>query len=73
MTLVLMEGAQLGVPPVAELPGGGFAGLPSYVSLMRRCSAPAAADRPASFTEVITELRWVGAGVPCFQYILWPS
>ena len=56
MTMV-MEGKRLEVPPASALPGGGFKGLPDYVKLMERCWAQAPEDRPASFAEVIAELR----------------
>ena len=55
--LMVMKGDRLEVPPPAKLPGGGFKGLPAYTALMERCWAQAPEDRPASFAEVIAELR----------------
>ena len=55
--LTVMEGARLEVPPAAKLPGGGFADLPKYVALMRRCWAQKPADRPPSFVDVLAGLR----------------
>ena len=57
MTMVAMEGASLEVPPEAELPGGGFAGLAAYTAIMRRCWAQDPAERPASFAAVLADLR----------------
>ena len=57
----VMQAAYPVVPKEAELPGGGFDGLPAYLALMKRCWAQNPGDRPASFAAVLADLR----AIPC--------
>ena len=54
---MVVGGKRLEVPPLSDLPGGGFKGLPQYTALMERCWAQEPKDRPGSFAEIIAELR----------------
>ena len=58
---LMISHKRMEVPAEADLPGGGFIGMESYVALMRRCWSESPADRP-TFEEVVAALRWAGGG-----------
>ena len=60
--MLVVQGDRPAVPAAGQLPGGAFPGYPRYEALIRRCWAQEPAERPASFGEVLAELRALQGG-----------